>query len=67
MTNFYFISFFSSLCLGLSDPRDYSKYVKFLKNPRPTARQLNTGFFTSKKLHSPRIPDDYKKQKINIK
>ncbi|CAM4752774.1 unnamed protein product [Rotaria magnacalcarata] len=52
--------------LGLNDPRDYFKYAKFLKTTRPTARPLNTGYFTSKKPHQPRLPSDYKKEPINI-
>ncbi|CAF3819109.1 unnamed protein product [Rotaria magnacalcarata] len=51
---------------GLNDPRDYFKYAKFLKTTRPTARPLNTGYFTSKKPHQPRLPSDYKKEPINI-
>ncbi|CAF1085588.1 unnamed protein product [Rotaria magnacalcarata] len=50
----------------LNDPRDYFKYAKFLKTTRPTARPLNTGYFTSKKPHQPRLPSDYKKEPINI-
>ncbi|CAF4521321.1 unnamed protein product [Rotaria sp. Silwood1] len=51
---------------GLNDPRDYFTYAKFLKTPRPTARSLNTGYFTSKKPNHPRIPSNHKKQQIDI-
>jgi hypothetical protein len=51
--------------LGLNDPRDYFSYTKFVKTPRPTARPLNTGYFTGKRPHHPRIPNDHKKQQIN--
>ncbi|CAF3339713.1 unnamed protein product [Rotaria sp. Silwood1] len=50
----------------LNDPRDYFTYAKFLKTPRPTARSLNTGYFTSKKPNHPRIPSNHKKQQIDI-
>ncbi|CAF1444146.1 unnamed protein product [Rotaria sordida] len=50
----------------LNDPRDYFNYSKFLKTARPTVRSLNTGYFTSKKPHHPRIPSDHKKQQIDI-
>ncbi|CAM4858928.1 unnamed protein product [Rotaria socialis] len=50
----------------LNDPRDYFKYAKFLKTTLPTVRPLNTGYFTSKKPHQPRLPRDYKKEPINI-
>ncbi|CAF4037248.1 unnamed protein product [Rotaria sp. Silwood2] len=52
---------------GLNDPRDYFNYAKFLKTPRPTARSLNTGYFTNKKPHHPRIPSNHKKQQIDIR
>jgi hypothetical protein len=55
------------LFLGLNDPRDYFSYAKFVKTPRPTARPLNTGYFTSKQPHYPRIPSGYKKQQINYR
>ncbi|CAF3116000.1 unnamed protein product [Rotaria sp. Silwood2] len=59
-----------SLCkpeFRLNDPRDYFNYAKFLKTPRPTARSLNTGYFTNKKPHHPRIPSNHKKQQIDIR
>ena len=52
-------------CLGLNNPQDYFTYAKFVKTARPTARQLNTGYFTSKQIHHPRIPGQPPKQPTN--
>ena len=50
--------------LGLNNPHDYFTYEKFVKTPRPTARPLNTGYFTGKRPHQPRIPGEHKKQPL---
>ncbi len=38
-----------------------------MKTPRPTARPLNTGYFTAKKPHYPRIPSGLTRQKPNLR
>ena len=62
---FLFSPFFLFSISGLNNPQDYFSYAKFVKTPRPTARQLNTGYFTSKQVRQNRIPGYQRKQLIN--
>ncbi|CAF0808052.1 unnamed protein product [Adineta steineri] len=45
-----------------NDPREFFSYTKFIKTPRPTARPVNTGYFTPRNAHSSRPRTDHNKQ-----
>ena len=57
--------YFFVFCSGLNNPQDYFTYAKFVKTPRPTARALNTGYFTPKKPRRPRTPGHQTKPPVH--